>query len=389
MALALVVNQGRLWQARAELENATDAAALAGAGALAGDALLVSNPILMPDLLDQARAAAIQFAQDNQVAGQPLVLDPNLTNAAGGDIVFGSIDNAAGGGFVAAQNVGDPANASLTAINAVRITGRRTRARGNPISLSAGRFLTMDSTDLTVTSTAFLDRDVIGFRPSALQSVSLAPVALLSDPNGTLPESWEFQVRQAGQQEYRYDPSTRQNVAVPNGQGVPQVQFCLGLPDATNGPNNVALLELGASDLSALTRQLSQGVTAADLAGFGGQLVIPATGPLFVNGTRVGPARTDPLLAQLWQALDELRQQGTPRIWPLYSSFDAAQGQAAVTGFVAARVVQVEPLAANAPLCVILQPTVVVSSAAVTDPARRGSGITLPNPYVCKVRLTR
>ena len=70
---ALVVDIGMLATAKSELQNAMDAAALAGAAKL-----------LEKDY-DAARSLAVEFAGHNTILGQPLTLDPT-TGVGGGRV---------------------------------------------------------------------------------------------------------------------------------------------------------------------------------------------------------------------------------------------------------------------------------------------------------------
>lgn len=83
---ALAVDVGWMRVVRTELGVAADAAAMGAVGYLgrtpgdpAGD-------------ISFARAAAIELASLNEAAGAPVVLDPNLSNDPGGDIVWGVYD---------------------------------------------------------------------------------------------------------------------------------------------------------------------------------------------------------------------------------------------------------------------------------------------------------
>lgn len=87
--LIMLTDLGTVWQARAELETALEAAALAG----------VQQWKIVPADTITPRNTAIAFAQANTVVGQTFILDSNFSgidpngNAfCSGDIVFGQID---------------------------------------------------------------------------------------------------------------------------------------------------------------------------------------------------------------------------------------------------------------------------------------------------------
>jgi hypothetical protein len=77
---------------------------------------------------------------------------------------------------------------------------------------------------------------------------------------------------------------------------------------------------------------------------------------------------------------------GQKRIWPLYEAFDGNNGRAVIAGFVAARVVLASATATG--MTLILQPCMLSTRTALTNTSQRGvGGVTITNPYICKVRL--
>ena len=80
-----------------------------------------------------------------------------------------------------------------------------------------------------------------------------------------------------------------------------------------------------------------------------------------------------------------------PRVWMVYSRSSQDEGAddtVEVVGFVAARVMAVDPDGPSGPVQLVLQPCMLITATAVTDHTRRDLGPrTLFNPYVCKVRL--
>lgn len=102
---ALVVDLGYARLVQSQLQSAADAAAMGGAARLDGT---VAG-------LDDARETAVAVAFMNEVRKAPLVLDANVGNAEGGDVVLGRWDDDAGT-FTATT---DP-----TLVNAVRVNAR-------------------------------------------------------------------------------------------------------------------------------------------------------------------------------------------------------------------------------------------------------------------------
>jgi hypothetical protein len=390
LAFALAINVVRLWSIQEQLQVAADAAALAGADTLVGDDLLRGNSGPLPTLLQTASAQAIQYAASNLVQGQPFILLPNPTNDPTGDVVFGTHDKPRNSPFQPATNIQDNTNPALAGVNAVQVNAWLTKARGNAPGLVFAELIGLGSIDMHAVAAAMLDRDVIGFRPLFSQPLRLAPLALFSDPSGTDPRSWEYQIiTKNAPDAYRYDPSVPGFVLDSAGDGLPEFQAALALDPSMAAAANVSVLYLGYSDASGVGAELATGVTADQLSSLGGQLVLEALdNRLTVPGSGFGPAPGNADLTSLEQGLQQLQQSAEPVVWPLYCGFDGS-GQPILCGFVAARVVTVSGIAAGQPIFnFAVQPTMIATATAVTDASRRGvGGIAIVNPYICKVRL--
>jgi hypothetical protein len=393
--LGMALGHARLWTIRVELQNSGDAAVLAAAEVLVDDDLLrgtlCANPGGIPSLLELARLEANLYAGRNPVNGREFQLDPNLDNEANGDIVFGNLDQPRGKTFVLAENVNDPSNISLADINTIRINARLLQSRGNAPGLLFPQFTGQSYHNVVARSSAMLDCDVIGFRHIVEKPIPLAPLALLADYGQTDARSWNKQIEaKSGTDEYVLDPSTKQFTQDPSGDGLPEFAAVLPLEDGHKVDANVSLLFLGAgkSDpdrFKVLNNQLVSGITQADLADLGGEFVLDANNQLRVPGSELGSSNSSDV-DDLRNALLVLKAAGEVRIWPLYCGFQ--DGDPVVCGFVAARVAEVEPLSSGEPLRFTLQPTMIASSAAVTDVTRRGvNGVPIVNLYICKVRM--
>ncbi len=397
-AMLLAINSQRLGETRTELQTAADAAARAAALAFVDDRALLGRPEIFQELSDRARDQALRFAAENTADGSAVILDANQANDPDGDIAFGILDTPRSRHLIPV-NPRSSDGAYLPFINTVRVAACRTRARGNPAGVFWGKAVGMPSCDVVCRATATLDRDVIGFRPAANVPVPLAPIALRSDPTGDELWAWEPQVEmRLGADLYRFDQAAWRAEFDPNGDGLWEMDVILPAPRIPKKQKghaqavqasvwNACLLQLGTEDLGGLARQLRQGVSKQDLAGFGGGLIVPADprglavpgGPW--NGDEAAPEWDD-----FREALRALHRQGERRIWPLYIGFDSETGMPLITGFVAARIVDITEEGGS--LNLTLQPCMISTPAAVTDPARREvEGAAVPNRYVCKVRL--
>src|SRR5439155_13082702 len=99
--------------------------------------------------------------------------------------------------------------------------------------------------------------------------------------------SWDFQI--AGHNapdSFRFDRPSQTFVAGPDGLG--EFPAALATAPAQIGSTNVALLNLGVTDMTGRVNQLLNGITADQLSDFGGQLVLgPADNRLTVPGTEI------------------------------------------------------------------------------------------------------
>lgn len=154
---SLAVDWGRTQLLKTELQRSADAAALAAIPNLGNSATLYS---------DAQTLAAINLAD-----GTPVELRGSA------DVEIG-VWNAATRAFNVASNPNAPAN------NAVRVTARRTRARGNALELPFGSMVGMPRIDVSAVSIATMGSKSFNFPAGfdALSDLSFNGVAAL---NGT------------------------------------------------------------------------------------------------------------------------------------------------------------------------------------------------------------
>lgn len=124
--VALVVDFGKLYKVRNELQNASDSAAHAGALALDGT----------PAGIAAAREEARRYAGMH-------VADGTDVGIADEDILFGHWDDATRTFTSLGTDPGEPA-----LVNAVRVLDRRAATDGNPVLLSLGPVLGTDQADV-------------------------------------------------------------------------------------------------------------------------------------------------------------------------------------------------------------------------------------------------
>ncbi len=147
--IGLGVDTGYVLLGAHRLQNAADAAALAGALQVRTDQ-------------GAARAAAVNCAMANTAAGSPVSLSANGVNAPGGDIVIGRYDRTTG-----------VFNPTVDSPNAVRVTARRSAdSPAGHVSLIFGGMFGVDGVDL--------DREAI-----AMMGGSVAAGIIVLDPDAS------------------------------------------------------------------------------------------------------------------------------------------------------------------------------------------------------------
>jgi len=128
MFVSLAVDLGRVQLVKTELRCAADAAARAASAALSSG-------------VTAAQTAAVHAAACNNADGSAVSIDSN------NDVEFGTWDSSA-------RTFTVLTGAARSNANSIRITARRTAARGNAVSLSFARVLGRNSLDVTAVATA-------------------------------------------------------------------------------------------------------------------------------------------------------------------------------------------------------------------------------------------
>ena len=375
-AFALAFNLSALREAKLELRTVADSAALAAANELANDDFLKQDATLVPPIFQQAARAAQNIAGQNTYRGQPFQLNIDSMD----QVNFGHLSKPRGGTFTPIAPT-DNAHPLYFQTNAVRIVLDQTRANNNPFTLGFANITGKPTADIPLRATAMIDRAVTGFRPVTSQPIPLAPLALLSDPTGTNTRAWENRVEQRnGPDQFSFQRATKTFTTAPDQLHEMPIELAVTAGQVPTA--NVALLNIGNGDINT---QVQRGITRDDLQGFGGQIVLDAQQQVLLPGNLLGPT-SGPDAQALQQALQALHASGEARAWPLYTGVDGS-GNVIVTGFVAARVVHVEPFSSGQPIRFTVQPAQLVTASALTDLTRQENGTIRINPYLGKVRL--
>ncbi len=354
--LALILD--RLWLDAADLEltTAAEAAALAAAGELATDDLMKPNSDIS-NQLELGRTSAAWIASQNQVAGVPVVLDPNPE----GDVRYGRLVVDEQEGKVRFE---ETATTPTTAV----VTAQRTRRSSNPVSLFVTGVTGQPFGDVVTRVEASIDNRVCGVRPEEGTPVPAVPLAIWwRDPAGVRLDTWENQIEaRKGPDQLGYD--TFNHVVTSGADGIPEITLRSGpgrgQPSVSS---NMLVVDLGTGlNDKELGRQFITGWTAADLETFGGELRL---GP----GASLSVKASTELRHADREGLETLI--GEPRICLLYSSV-ASSGNGQVQQAICMRLIAIRILAVrdqgDGSCELIAQPSVVKTKTAILD---------VPSPY--------
>lgn len=355
---ALAVDMGLLYSVKAELQRTADSAALAAAWQLLDPERLMG----LPDMSEEISAAiseARAYASRNKVAGAAPSLRSN-------DVVVGYLSNPSN--LAEQLQTGNP-----NTYNAVEVTVRRDSLQNGPIPLLFGQIFGLSSADVSAKATAVFKDGVAGFKATPeTTTIDLLPFALQINV-------WEDLVHRAGTliDNYRCDGGS--GTVASGSDGIQELNLYPGAGVGQLDPGNFGTVDIGSANNSTsdISRQIRYGVSAADLACHGGQLVLGDDGTLPLTGdTGLSAAFSDDLQAIV----------GKLKVLPLFSVMGGNGDNAVYTivGFAGIRIMHVKLTGAMNKKEVIIQPSFVKVPEALTA---SGSG----NSYFVyqPVRLAR
>lgn len=350
-----LVNYCWVWLMRVQLQNAADAASLATVQAFSNDALLAGTEPGLSENFLKARDTGVEYAAWNPSLGQPTPLDPNYGNLVPGELVLGVLD-------IAAKSIA-PEESSST--NAARVLLEHVADKRGPVITILGGTGILPYAGVVVASTAYLDHNVIGFRPLGSNPIPVSPIALPATGNNPF--------EGATTDNFRYIASRGE--FEPGADGLPEIAFTISVAPVGN---QAAAYQTGVRNPADVLRT---GTLATDLKELGGELRLDTQNRLSL--TPAYPMSRENLL-RLRTAFDEVsdgRQIG-------FAVLDAASAtEVVVKGWVAARVVRTVPVNDDS-FIFVLQPTLLVLGSALTDSAQAGvNGGLVPTSTVGKVRL--
>ena len=250
--VAMAVDIGYLYVARAELQRTADAAALAGAHAMGRGADSPFGEYLYPeDIYSQAESCALA----NKVVNQDIILNRNT------DITVGYLANP--------QNRSATLQiVSLDQANAVQVFARRTSAHaGGEIPLFFGSLFGISTSALGASAIAVLDDRFYAYRGG-----NGMPFTLHVD-------TWNDEIIQGnGADEYGYDENTGSLTGSPDG--VPEAKLFPNKEKdkgkGNDGAGNFGILHIGSGSngVPALREQILNGISQDDFVDLTGEPMV-------------------------------------------------------------------------------------------------------------------
>ena len=334
--VAFSVDLGYIATAKAQLQNASDAAALGGALELYGG--LGPNTNSYETVSYTARQAATTVAAANPAAGSPSVYVP------AGDVELGRRVWSENGSYTDSWN--------LAPYNLIKVTAHRDRTGSDyndgPITTFFARVLGHDKVELSAETKAIVHA-ATGFRITAGSDLTCSALPITYDL-----ESWNAYLAGSGGSgdNYCWNGST----VTHGSDGIAEIDLYPN-GDSTLPSGNRGTLDLGLDNNSTsdLVRQILYGLNASDLSVFNGELRTDDS-PKVINGdTGISAAIKDSLTSIV----------GQTRALPIFSNV-AAPGdncQYTVVKFVGVRVMYVRLTGGNKK--VVVQPGPVMDSTAI------------------------
>jgi hypothetical protein len=341
--VALGIDIGTISVARTELQRAADSAAMASAWEMLDENRLRGAEYLSAVQV-RARVTAADYAQRNRVWGTAPAVDLNEANQEAGDVLIGRFSDGAlsTGGSSATHN-------------AVRVRVLRNQTRNQEVPFFFARAFGVKSQATSAEAIAMFRDGVSGFRATeSTGNTSLLPFALNIN-------EWTKLMAGSGPDNWTYNPDTKS--VRPGGDGVREIKLFPAKESKGSGitPGNFGTIDIGGADNSSsiLKRQISEGVSAEDLAHHGGELKLdPGTRTLELNGETGMSAGMDLALPDV---------VGKPRTIPLYSKVVSGgnTAQYTIVGFVGVRVVDFNLNGGDK--YIMIQPAVVVDDTVITS----------------------
>jgi len=389
--LALTIDLGYITLVHCELQNAADAAALAGASQVLDKNLLKgtnNQSTAITSVISNCNTQAMNYSSYNKGGGVSLLLDAgssNSSNESSKDVVVGYFSNPSDKSQTMTRT--DPANGPVP--NAVQITVHRDTNGNGSLPLFFAKALGMSTSDLKISATACCAGEVKGFKiqTAGYTTCKLLPYTLNYDTwmaavvgvNGNAPTGPDTFARTTP------NSSTSPPANVTSGSdGIHEVKL-FPLTNGSGGsgvePGNFGQVDIGSNNNSTndVKRQILYGPNAADLgtSNFpnGCQLGADATSPTGYSMSLQGDTGVSAGVETEFQSII-----GQARIIPLYKSVsgNGNNAQFTIVKFVGVTVLEVDLHGSLSDKHITIQPCFCI------DPNTVGGGSSSTSSYVVK-----
>ncbi|MHC4675237.1 MAG: pilus assembly protein TadG-related protein, partial [Planctomycetota bacterium] len=243
---ALVIDGGRLYIARTELQRTADAGALAAGLSLMPD----STNNYEQDLIGGYQWAS-SIAEGSLCIGEPV----SIVAEAGQDVTFGWLDNPTD------QSEPFSAYSPHGYYNAVRVRARRTDSSpGGGIIMTLANILGHQVADVSASAVAHLDDRVVGYMPPADGPCRITPFTILKSSEERPEDTYDWQ-KVNGEDNFGYSGDTGVTIAPDN---IPEIKI---FPTKNEAGGNFGTLNIGIDSQSTweLEEQIFNGVSREQL----------------------------------------------------------------------------------------------------------------------------
>lgn len=261
--VALVIDLGYIAVTRSELQNAADAAALAGAEEMRGtesqrrwyqNRNFERALIRFHERDNAVRQEAQRFGQAHQAGGVRVVIERNVGNDPAGDIVLG---------YTPKSNPASDLRFDVAPYNTVKVTVYRNDSHGGSLKLFFAPVIGINQADVSATASARYTDSPWSVLPIAMKLTDYLNL-LNNTPDPGETDDYAFDPDLAPNSPTDYTNRVLGSPIAPDRDSIPEIRL---FPQDLV-PGNYATVDLGAPNGSAsdMERQIYQGLSAADRA---------------------------------------------------------------------------------------------------------------------------
>jgi hypothetical protein len=242
--------------------------------------------------------------------------------------------------------------------NVVQVRVRRTAEMNGQVPVFFAQIWGKTGYSAQAVATAGVVKNVGGFRaPPDGENLHLLPFALDI-------ETWKAVLAKQTVDDWAWDPDTK--TISPGQDGIHE---CNLFPQGIDSSGNRGTIDVGGQDNSTdvISRQITDGVTAEDLAYHGGSLQFNENGELILNGDTGISAGVKDELASI---------MGEPHIIPIFSKVESPgnNAQFTIVMFVGVRILEVDFSGnSNSNKRLTIQPANVITKGVIAGPPKPGA----------------